>query len=288
MNQPEFPTGQVALSRAVRFAVDLAEQTQSRRNSGAVDDFDARLNSFAALPSMRGLGLFCELVVTLSGVPDRGTGYLVNISQIDRAVRDRVVPMLAQAIAQRETAALAGLLRSSLATLEAALDSATEGGRKVNQLRWNLTPYYWLAMTAAAHDRVLMGQSFEFAAAHRLHVDSLSAEANREVFGKCNNPSGHGHNYRVEVTVEIPVDASGESAFTLQRLERIVDETIISRFDHKHLNLDTAEFRSVNPSVENIARICHGLLMEPLRADGAQLRRVTVWETEKTSSSYPA
>jgi len=231
---------------------------------------------------MVGLGLHNEMVACVAGRPDARTGYLMNISDIDAAVRETVVPLLAQRISEGATDSAERLLRESLRVLEPRLAPHLRG------LRWNLTPYYWLTMNAAAPDRVLMTQSFEFAAAHRLHCDEFDAETNRRIFGKCNNPSGHGHNYRLEVSVEALLDAQGTSPFTLQSLERIVNETVIRRFDHKHLNMDTAEFANVNPSVENIARASHGLLEEPIRAAGARLARVTLWETEKTSCSYPA
>ena len=138
-------------------------------------------------------------------------------------------------------------------------------------------------------DRFSISQQFEFAAAHRLHCADLSEAENRRVFGKCNNPHGHGHNYRLEVAVSVPMPAEGQWAgFGLPDLERIVGERVVERFDHTHLNLDTPEFARLNPSVENIARVCHDLLADPIAAAGAALDHVTVWETEKTSCTYPA
>lgn len=145
-------------------------------------------------------------------------------------------------------------------------------------------------------DTVLMRQQFDFAAAHRLHCPHLSAEANRELFGKCNNPRGHGHNYRVEPCVELNLAGNDRPAFTLQDLERVTATTIIDRFDHTHLNEDTAEFNveqgGLNPSVENIAKVCYGLLKPVLENEfgknGVVLRSITVWETDKTSCTYPA
>src|SRR6185503_14035284 len=98
-------------------------------------------------------------------------------------------------------------------------------------------------------ESISIRQSFEFSAAHRLHVEGLDDATNRRIFGKCNNPTGHGHNYRVDVTVVVALD--DQARLTLRDLERIVAEQVIDRFDHKHLNRDTAEFASVNPSVEN-------------------------------------
>jgi 6-pyruvoyltetrahydropterin/6-carboxytetrahydropterin synthase len=270
----------VELTRTVRFAVDLAPKRAGVAQPPVAAE--RQYNSLAGLPSMVGLGLHCEIVVGVAGQPDARTGYLLNISEIDAAVREAVVPLLAKRVNQGPTDSAERLLGESLRALEPRL------APHLRSVRWNLTPYYWLTMNATATDRVLMTQSFEFAAAHRLHCEEFDAETNRRIFGKCNNPSGHGHNYRLEVTVETPLDGQGVSTFTLQSLERIVHETVIRRFDHKHLNLDTAEFANVNPSVENIARASHGLLAEPIRAAGASLARVTVWETEKTSCTYPA
>jgi 6-pyruvoyltetrahydropterin/6-carboxytetrahydropterin synthase len=133
----------------------------------------------------------------------------------------------------------------------------------------------------------ILSERFEFAAAHRLHCQQLTDEQNRSIFGKCNSPNGHGHNYRVEVSVRVPIEQTVPS-FTLRHLEEIVATTVIDRFDHKHLNVDTQEFATVNPSVENIAAACHALLVAPIQERGGELVRVTVWETEKTSATYPA
>lgn len=134
---------------------------------------------------------------------------------------------------------------------------------------------------------IYMRQSFEFAAAHRLHVASLSDEENRTLFGKCNNAAGHGHNYRVEPCVRVAL-TDGKPSFTLDDLERRTAETVIDHLDHKHLNKDVPEFAEVNPSVENIARVCFDRLAPTINAADVELTCVTVWETEKTSCVYPA
>jgi 6-pyruvoyltetrahydropterin/6-carboxytetrahydropterin synthase len=152
---------------------------------------------------------------------------------------------------------------------------------------WWLSPFYSLTMETHSMDRVLIGQQFDFAAAHRLHCPDLDEQTNREVFGKCNNANGHGHNYRVGVTASVELDGQ-PPRFRLADLERLVDDRIIDRFDHTHLNLDTDEFAGLNPSVEHIAKVCHDLLREPIAAAGGQLEHVTVWETDKTWCRYPA
>ncbi len=135
-------------------------------------------------------------------------------------------------------------------------------------------------------------QRFEIAAAHRLHVPSMSDEANRAAFGKCNNPRGHGHNYVIEPAVEVAI-APSANAFSLATLERLVDEHILKPYDHTHLNEDTRAFNiaagGVNPSVENIAKVFYEALAPAVKATGtARLRSIRVWETEKTSAEYGA
>jgi len=134
-------------------------------------------------------------------------------------------------------------------------------------------------------DRVILRQQYEFAAAHRLHVDELSDEENRAVFGKCNNPSGHGHNYRLEVAVAAPIDAEGR-ILDVELLDAVVDQTVIERYDHKHLSVDVPEFAGRNSSVEHIAQSIYRLLLDPIAGLGAALEEVRVWETSKTVCVY--
>ncbi len=135
------------------------------------------------------------------------------------------------------------------------------------------------------NDRCILTLRFDFAASHRLHCPSLGEEENRRVFGKCNNPAGHGHNYRLEVEVETLMSEAGLQP---EAIARLVNEHAVDRLDHRHLNSDVAEFRETNPSVEWIARACFGWLEAPLASAGGRLRRVRLWETEKTSANYPA
>jgi 6-pyruvoyltetrahydropterin/6-carboxytetrahydropterin synthase len=126
---------------------------------------------------------------------------------------------------------------------------------------------------------IFVTQQFEFSAAHRLHCPQWSDEENARVFGKCNFANGHGHNYVVEVTIGGEPNATGE-VLPLRKIEQTVDELVINRFDHRHLNYDTAEFAELNPTVENLAQVVWNLL------DGkfapARLSAVRVYETPKT------
>jgi 6-pyruvoyltetrahydropterin/6-carboxytetrahydropterin synthase len=283
----------VVLTRTVRFSVNDAPEPG--------DQPPAANNTFAAYPTMSGLGRHYELDIRCRGEIDPATGYFLNIKEIDRAVRSTMIPAIADA-ARNFTVAPdpASTLRDALPALDSQLGGA------LASVRWRLSPYYSIEMSPTRHATAphqtiaLLRQQFEFAAAHRLHVASLSDAENRALFGKCNNPRGHGHNYKFEPCIEVAVPADAAPAFTLADLERLTAEHIIARFDHTHLNEDTTEFGSghgaLNPSVENIAKVCFDILAPHIAAagggagggaGGATLRSVTLWETDKTSCTYP-
>ena len=223
---------------------------------------------------MSGLGAHYELVVSCRGEIDPVQGYLINIKEIDAAVRGHAVPRIHAALG-------AGDAGSTLREVVRGLPL-----KGLDSVRWKLSPYYSLEVKTDAPTTVLLRQKFDFCAAHRLHAPSLSAEENRRLYGKCNYPSGHGHNYQFEPCIEV----MEPSAMPLSELERIADEVVVQRFDHKNLNTDTAEFldgSGLNPSVENIARVCFELLGPALARPGARLVSVTVWESDRTSCTYP-
>jgi 6-pyruvoyltetrahydropterin/6-carboxytetrahydropterin synthase len=121
---------------------------------------------------------------------------------------------------------------------------------------------------------------YRFCAAHRLHTDRLTADENEALFGKCNNPNGHGHNYVVLVTVK----SSGiEEPRDLERLDRTVDETVVRRFDHQDLNCDP-EFADCTTTGENLVKLIWKLLESKLPA--GRLEKVGVIETRDNSFEY--
>lgn len=128
--------------------------------------------------------------------------------------------------------------------------------------------------------QVNVTKRYRFCAAHRLHTDHLTPEANRGLFGKCNNPNGHGHNYVVLVTVK---SCGNEEAETLERLDRVVNETIIKRFDHQDLNGDPA-FADQTTTGENLVKLIWDLLV--LQLPPRQLVKVGVIETRDNYFEY--
>lgn len=262
----------VHLARTVRFCL----QADGTLAADAAAD-----NSFAAWPPMRGLGRYYELNVCCRGDVDPVTGYFMNIKAIDRATREVALPVIADRARADPDVPLGSLMRDVFQTLGPALDHT------VQAVELRLTPTYSLRIESKDMNTVLISQQYEFSAAHRLHAERLSDDENREVFGKCNNPAGHGHNYRLEVTVRGPIADDGHG-LPVERLDALVDETVIQRLDHKNLDVDVPEFEKLNTTVEHIARVIYGMLGEPVRSLGLELERVRVWETGKTVCTYPA
>jgi len=131
--------------------------------------------------------------------------------------------------------------------------------------------------------RTSITRRYRFCAAHRLHTDHLSEEENWAVFGKCNNPNGHGHNYVVFVTVSAPNEGGTSPVVSLHELDRIVTERIITRFDHHDLNQDP-EFSSQTTTGENLVLLIWDLLVTQLPS--GQLQKVGVIETRDNYFEY--
>lgn len=123
-----------------------------------------------------------------------------------------------------------------------------------------------------------------FNAAHRLHVPEWSDERNTEVFGLCNNPNYHGHNYNLTVKVTGEVDPVTGYVIDLKILKDIIYEEVENRFDHRNLNLDTEEFKHLNPTAENIAVVIWNKLRR--RLDNKLELTVTLYETERNYVEY--
>lgn len=125
-----------------------------------------------------------------------------------------------------------------------------------------------------------------FCSAHRLHNDKWDEETNYRVFGKCNNPNYHGHNYVVEVKLTGIPDPDTGFVADLKKVGEIIREKVKNRFDHKNLNLDVEDFKHLNPTVENIAIVIYNLLRDEITSENEI--QVRVYETEKNFAEYPA
>lgn len=125
-----------------------------------------------------------------------------------------------------------------------------------------------------------------FNAAHRLNNPDWNELKNHEVFGKCNNPHYHGHNYDLEVKLVGNIDPETGYLIDLKKLSDIIKENVLDKFDHKNLNLDTDEFSNLNPTAENIAYVIFNLLRP--RIDSHLQLQVRLYETPRNYVEYPA
>lgn len=124
-----------------------------------------------------------------------------------------------------------------------------------------------------------------FEAAHRLHNSEQSDNWNRETYGKCNNPHGHGHNYTLEVTVEGQVNPTIGYLIDMTSLKAILKERIIDEVDHRFLNIEVPWLEGIIPSAENLAQVFFDRVADRL-PEGIKLSQVTVHETDRNSATY--
>ena len=134
-------------------------------------------------------------------------------------------------------------------------------------------------------NKVAVFRKEHFNAAHRLHNPAWDDETNAKVFGKCNNPHYHGHNYELIVKITGVPDAATGYVYDLKLLSDLIEENVLNRFDHKNLNLDTAEFKNLNPSAENIAVVIYNILREKIEKQFDL--HVRLYETERNFVEYP-
>ena len=259
------------LGREVRFSINpFVEETVTG------------YNSFASKPAGEGLALYLALFVELEGEVDPATGFVVNVVDIDRAVRRHAVRVFQEGIGAAyrsgrdvSLANVTTMLRSSWRKL-----AGTFGSAALSRLTLALNPNRSMAVDSEDSSMFEFTERFEFAAMHRLWNEDFSPEKNFGVFGKCANPTGHGHNYLLEVTVA----SDAPEAFKVGEFEKTVDERFMNVVDHKNLNADVPQFSGVIPTVENIASFAWASLHGHFGS--ARLTRISVWETDKTYASY--
>jgi 6-pyruvoyltetrahydropterin/6-carboxytetrahydropterin synthase len=131
--------------------------------------------------------------------------------------------------------------------------------------------------------KAYLTRRYRFAASHRLHSEAMSDTQNAALYGKCNNPHGHGHNYAFEVTVSGPVDESTGMVCNLVDLDAVVDKEVLQRFDLQNLNL-TEEFAKTVPTTENLCEAIYDILQRTFHS--AHLEKVRIEETMLNSFEY--
>ena len=135
------------------------------------------------------------------------------------------------------------------------------------------------------NNKVAVYRKEHFNAAHRLNNPEWDEATNASIFGKCNNPHYHGHNYELVVKITGVPDAATGYVYDLKLLSDLVQDNVLERFDHKNLNEDTVEFKNLNPSAENIAIVIYRILREKIEMKfDVQIR---LYETERNFVEYP-
>ena len=135
-------------------------------------------------------------------------------------------------------------------------------------------------------NKIAVFRKEHFNAAHRLNNPEWDVETNTAVFGKCNNANYHGHNYELIVKLTGEIDDNTGYLYDLKKLSDLIKENVLDKFDHKNLNLDTIEFKNLNPSAENMAVVIFNILREKIDIKYDIL--VRLYETERNFVEYPA
>jgi 6-pyruvoyltetrahydropterin/6-carboxytetrahydropterin synthase len=133
---------------------------------------------------------------------------------------------------------------------------------------------------------VALTRRYRFSASHRLHSPALSDEGNAALYGKCNHPFGHGHDYILEVTVEGPVDPRTGLIVPLARLDELVQQRVLQLFASRYINVDVPDFAELVPTTENMVRVITRILLDGWRdaiGNGVALRRIHIRETGRNS-----
>ena len=232
------------------------------------------------------------LHVEATGTTDLRTGMVVNIKDIDALLEERIVAQLDHKCLNLDHPAF----RSRLPTTEnIALFVWRELDGHLPRVNLSSVRLYeseslWAETRGetTAERRLpvaYLTRVYDFSASHRLHNPRLRDTENFELYGKCNNPNGHGHNYRVEVTLRGELDERTGMIVDLGYLDEVARKEIVERFDCTHLNTDVDALRDLVPTSENVVKALYDLLA-PHFADGASLHRVRLYETPKSWFDY--
>jgi 6-pyruvoyltetrahydropterin/6-carboxytetrahydropterin synthase len=237
---------------------------------------------FGPCSNLNGHGHDYTLEVMVKGKLNHDSGIVVNITDIDKVVKSFVHTELDGKFLNKENP----YFKENIPTTENIitylwdfLDGEMDNC-ELHKIR--LFENDFLYSEKEKGSMVRLTRKYHFSTAHRLHSEQLSEKENLALFGKCNNIYGHGHNYYLEVTVSGHPDPVTGMIADITNIDNIVDDSVLQKFDHKHLNLDTEEFKSLNPTSENVAIVIWDLLSSKLN----HLYKIGLYETEKNYFEY--
>lgn len=244
------------------------------------DEENRRVFGFCSNPS--GHGHDYKLEVMVRGHLNEKSGIVVNTTDIKHIVNSFVEEELDGKFLDREHPYFQNHIPTTENLIQYIWNSLEHRFYGCELHRIRLYENHYLSSEKEAGSLTRLTRKYHFCAAHRLHSDHLSPEENLKLFGKCNNPHGHGHNYYLDVTVKGEPDPVTGMIINLSDLDEIVENIVLDKFDHRHLNLDTEEFKELNPTSEVVAKVIYNMLQPHL----PQLYKIGLWETEKNYFEY--
>ncbi|MGC4047266.1 MAG: 6-carboxytetrahydropterin synthase [Armatimonas sp.] len=216
-------------------------------------------------------------------------GMVVNITDVDRVLKSEILGALHEKHLTYEVPyftntppTLENIVRFIVERFNEAFPH--QNAQLSRLTLWEL-PTLWVGWSSVENEMLTLTRKLDFAASHRLHAPGLTDAENLEIFGKCNNPRGHGHNYGIEVTVAGTPDPVTGMLVDLGRLDAVLEAEVMQRFDHKNLNEDVPELAGLNPTSEQLTLTLWNLLKDKIPAP-AQLHKVVVQETERNYFEY--
>ena len=261
------------LSRQIRLSIDPFSTEQAMG-----------YNSYASKPGAEGLSFYFSLWVDLESELNPDTGFVVNVSEIDNVVRQKVFPVfkrdISAAMENKHSLSLTELvdiLKLCFKEIDGSFDE-----QQLVQLQLKLSPFQKISIQAEDAEMFTFSEKFEFSAMHQLWNERFEEKKNVELFGKCANPAGHGHNYILEVSIRQRADL--EVGGSVCGFEKVVEEQFLKLVDHKNLNVDVEGFEKQNPTVENLAYFAWEKLDGKFK--NGKLAKITVWENDRTFCSY--
>ena len=237
---------------------------------------------FGKCTSSYGHGHNYTLDVTIKGAPDPVTGMVMNIAEL-KAIVGGVLEEFDHRHLNEDTPYFKERIPTTeniVRVLWGLIAPRLPQGAALVRLRLYEMNDLWAEYDGA--DEAAFARSYVFSAAHRLHAPALSDEENRALYGKCNNPNGHGHNYTVEVTVSGPIDSATGMVVDLVELDRTVRE-VLDELDHKHLDHEVADFADRTSTAEHIVMYLWNRLSPRL---AGRLAHLKLWETNKNMFEY--
>lgn len=263
------------LSRRVDFSAMHSYKVQ-----GWTEDRNKQVFGLCSNPN--GHGHDYQLEVMVKGSLNQVTGIVVNTVDIKRLVGGLIEKELDGKFLNKEHPYFKARIPTTENIVSYLWDAIAPKLTDCELHRLRLHENIDLFSEKGEGNLVYLTRKYHFSAAHRLHSEQLSAEENIALFGKCNNPNGHGHNYYLNVTVAGEPDPTTGMIVDLGLLDNTVDAVIMKKMDHKHLNLDVEEFKDLNPTSEVVAKVIYNMLAPHI----PNIHKVGLWETENNYFEY--